>query len=63
MKQFRPYHFPPLAQVRASAGTAPGAASADTTQDDWDGALAAGFRQGQQDGYEAGLEQEPCRSL
>ena len=55
MKQFRPYHFPPLAQVRASQGAAPTGEA--TREEDWDGALAAGFRQGQQDGYDAGLEQ------
>lgn len=60
MKQFRPYHFPPLHQVRAANGTLPaaGAASASDapTQEDWDSALAAGYRQGQQDGYDAGFE-------
>jgi len=56
MKQFRPYHFPPLHQVRASQGVAPTAGQDAPTQDDWDSALAAGYRQGQQDGYDAGFE-------
>jgi flagellar assembly protein FliH len=54
MKQFRPYHFPPLAQFAASDGTA---APSPTAGEDWQGAVADGFRQGQRDGYEAGLEQ------
>jgi flagellar assembly protein FliH len=54
MKQFRPYHFPPLGQFVASNGsTAPSSA----TEADWQGAMADGFRQGQQDGYDAGVEQ------
>jgi flagellar assembly protein FliH len=55
MKQFRPYHFPPLAQfVRPGAPQgAPDASAAD----DWQGAVADGFRQGQRDGYAAGVEQ------
>lgn len=57
MKQFRPYHFPPLAQVRAAARAAASSGTDAPTQDDWDGALAAGYRQGQQDGYDAGFEQ------
>lgn len=56
MKQFRPYHFPPLHQVRLANGTSPAAGSGTPTQDDWDSALAAGYRQGQQDGYDAGFE-------
>jgi flagellar assembly protein FliH len=54
MKQFRPYHFPPLGQLARAAGAAPGDASA---AEDWQGAVADGFRQGQRDGYDAGLEQ------
>ncbi|MFP5393469.1 MAG: flagellar assembly protein FliH [Gammaproteobacteria bacterium] len=54
MKQFRPYHFPPLAQAR-TLGTAPGAGA--PAQQDWDGVLADGFRQGQRDGFDAGVEQ------
>ena len=58
MKQFRPYHFPPLHQVRAANGTMPVGANGVGTpsQEDWDSALAAGYRQGQQDGYDAGYE-------
>jgi flagellar assembly protein FliH len=56
MKQFRPFHFPPLHQVRAANGTMPDAGAGAPSQDDWDSALAAGYRQGQQDGYDAGYE-------
>ena len=53
MKQFRPYHFPPLAQLSALRES-----GADTrAAEDWQGAMADGYRQGQADGYEAGLEQ------
>jgi flagellar assembly protein FliH len=51
MKSFRPFHFPPLAQYAAQAG-APAPAA-----EDWQGAVADGYRQGQRDGYDAGLEQ------
>jgi flagellar assembly protein FliH len=54
MKQFRPYHFPPLAQFLAAPGTN---APSSSAQEDWQGAVADGYRQGQQDGYDAGLEQ------
>lgn len=56
MKQFRSYHFPPLHQFTAAlppGSTAPGAGSAE----EWQAALADGYRQGQRDGYEAGLDQ------
>jgi flagellar assembly protein FliH len=56
MKQFRPYHFPPLHQVRAASGTLPAAGIDAPSQEDWDSALAAGYRQGQQDGFDAGFE-------
>ena len=58
MRQFRPYHFPPLHQVRLSqgAGATPSAGADAPSQEDWDSALAAGYRQGQQDGYDAGFE-------
>ena len=56
MKQFRPYHFPPLHQVRAANGTLPAGGGEAPSQEDWDSALAAGYRQGQQDGYDAGYE-------
>jgi flagellar assembly protein FliH len=51
MKQFRPYHFPPLAQLGATPpqGTSPSGAG------DWQEAVADGYRQGQHDGYDAGL--------
>jgi flagellar assembly protein FliH len=54
MKQFRPYHFPPLGQFVASNGST---APSSTTEADWQGAMADGFRQGQQDGYDVGVEQ------
>ncbi len=56
MKQFRPFHFPPLHQVRAANGTLSAAGHEAPLQEDWDSALAAGYRQGQQDGYDAGYE-------
>jgi flagellar assembly protein FliH len=60
MKQFRPFHFPPLHQVRAANGSLSAAGheahNGGTSQEDWDSALAAGYRQGQQDGYDAGYE-------
>jgi flagellar assembly protein FliH len=58
MKQFRPYHFPPLAQFLAAnrEGGAPASISS-TPEQDWQGAMADGFRQGQQDGYDVGVEQ------
>jgi flagellar assembly protein FliH len=54
MKQFRPYHFPPLGQVKAAGGSS---APSPTPEADWQGAMADGFRQGQQDGYDVGVEQ------
>ena len=54
MKHFRPFHFPPLTQVVAH-GRDP-VASRDAAED-WQGAVADGYRQGQRDGYDAGLEQ------
>jgi flagellar assembly protein FliH len=51
MKYFRPYHFPPLAQLGATPP--PGAASTDAGN--WQEAVADGYRHGQQDGYDAGL--------
>jgi flagellar assembly protein FliH len=56
MKPFRPYHFPPLAQFGRS-GAPESAPAASSSGDDWQGAVADGFRQGQRDGYEAGVEQ------
>ena len=54
MKQFRPYHFPPLAKFLAASDST---AASGAAQQDWEGAMADGYRQGQQDGYEAGVEQ------
>ncbi|KFI07052.1 flagellar assembly protein FliH [Massilia sp. BSC265] len=60
MKQFRPYHFPPLYQLTsalpkgsAAAGSGAGIGSAE----EWQAALSDGYRQGQREGYEAGLDQ------
>lgn len=57
MKPFRAYHFPPLHQFSAArpAG-APGAAGANAAEE-WQSALADGYRQGQREGYEVGLDQ------
>jgi flagellar assembly protein FliH len=49
MKQFRPYHFPPLAQF-AAPGPHPAAADGQ-----WQRSVAEGFDQGQRDGYETGM--------
>lgn len=58
MKQFRPYHFPPLAQfVAANREGNASASNSSTPEQDWQGAMADGFRQGQQDGYDVGVEQ------
>lgn len=56
MKQFRSYHFPPLHQfstARPQGAGAPGTNSAE----EWQSALADGYRQGQREGYEVGLDQ------
>jgi flagellar assembly protein FliH len=57
MKQFRPYHFPPLAQFLAANGSATPSSTSSSAEADWQGAMADGFRQGQQDGYDVGVEQ------
>ncbi len=59
MKQFRPYHFPPLHQFPgAQRPGAPGpAGNPAATAEEWQSALADGYRQGQREGYEAGLDQ------
>ncbi|SFC06100.1 flagellar assembly protein FliH [Massilia yuzhufengensis] len=59
MKQFRPYHFPPLYQFAgAQIPGAPGpAGTAAVSGEEWQSALADGYRQGQREGYEAGLDQ------
>ena len=61
MKQFRPYHFPPLAQFIAAgvAKRAQSSSSSSTTTPDeeWQSAIADGYRQGQREGYEVGLDE------
>jgi flagellar assembly protein FliH len=57
MKQFRPYHFPPLAQLARANPSGEQPQSAASLDEAWQGAVADGYRQGQRDGYEAGLEQ------
>ena len=60
MKQFRPYHFPPLAQFIAAgvAKRAQSSSSSTTTPDEeWQSAIADGYRQGQREGYEVGLDE------
>ncbi|UVW29721.1 flagellar assembly protein FliH [Massilia sp. H6] len=59
MKQFRPYHFPPLHQFPgAQRPGAPGPAGASAASaEEWQAALSDGYRQGQREGYEAGLDQ------
>ena len=61
MKQFRPYHFPPLAQFIAAgvAKRAQSSSSSSTTtpDEDWQSAIADGYRQGQREGYEVGLDE------
>jgi flagellar assembly protein FliH len=57
MKQFRPYHFPPLAQLARASAPGADAQSAAGLDEAWQGAVADGYRQGQHDGYGAGLEQ------
>ena len=54
MKQFRSYHFPPLHQFSAARPAGPNGAG---SQEEWQSALADGYRQGQREGYEAGLDQ------
>jgi flagellar assembly protein FliH len=59
MKQYRPYHFPPLAQLIANGQAKPGAPSTQLSApgEDWQSAVADGFRQGQREGYEVGLDE------
>jgi len=59
MKQFRPYHFPPLHQFTSSLPKGAGGAGAGGagSAEEWQAALADGYRQGQREGYEAGLDQ------
>lgn len=58
MKQFRSFHFPSLHHVSMARppASAAGAAGANATEE-WQSALADGFRQGQREGFEAGLDQ------
>jgi flagellar assembly protein FliH len=58
MKQFRPYHFPPLAQfIAAGAAKRARSSSSATPDEDWQNAVADGYRQGQREGYEVGLDE------
>lgn len=58
MKQYRPYHFPPLAQFIANGVAKSGSSSSATNPgEDWQSAVADGFRQGQREGYEVGLDE------
>ncbi|NHZ62839.1 MULTISPECIES: flagellar assembly protein FliH [Massilia] len=50
MKQFRPYHFPPLSQLDAL-----GAARSSEAAGEWQNAVEEGYQQGQREGYETGL--------
>lgn len=54
MKQFRSHQFPPLHQFSAAR---PGGQDGVGSAEEWQGALADGYRQGQREGYEAGLDQ------
>lgn len=54
MKQFRPHQFPPLHQFSVAR---PGGQDGVGSAEEWQGALADGYRQGQREGYEAGLDQ------
>lgn len=54
MKPFRSYHFPPLHQFAAARPAGPNGAG---STEEWQSALADGYRQGQREGYEAGLDQ------
>jgi flagellar assembly protein FliH len=57
MKPFRPYYFPPLAQLARSGDPGASPAASAAAAEDWQGAVADGFRQGQHDGYAAGVAQ------
>jgi flagellar assembly protein FliH len=56
MKQFRPYHFPPLYQLTSALPKGAGSAGAGSAEE-WQAALSDGYRQGQREGFEAGLDQ------
>jgi flagellar assembly protein FliH len=49
MKQFRPYHFPPLSQLDAL-----GAAHSVEAAGQWQNAVEEGYQQGQREGFENG---------
>jgi flagellar assembly protein FliH len=51
MKHFRSYHFPPLSQL----GATPPAGTPSSSAGEWQEAVADGYRQGERDGYDAGL--------
>lgn len=51
MKQFRPYHFPPLSQLDAL-----GAARSSEAAGQWQSAVEEGYQQGQREGFESGQE-------
>ena len=57
MKQFRPYHFPPLHQFTSALPKGVAAGAGAGSAEEWQSALADGYRQGQREGYEAGLDQ------
>lgn len=57
MKQFRPYHFPPLHQLTSALPKGAAGAGGAGSAEEWQAALADGYRQGQREGYEAGLDQ------
>ena len=51
MKQFRPYHFPPLSQLDVL-----GAARSSEAAGQWQSAVEEGYQQGQREGFENGQE-------
>lgn len=57
MKQFRPYHFPPLYQLTSALPKGAAAGNGAGSAEEWQAALSDGYRQGQREGYEAGLDQ------
>lgn len=57
MKQFRPYHFPPLYQLTSALPKGTTAGNGVGSAEEWQAALSDGYRQGQREGYEAGLDQ------
>ncbi|RZA35299.1 MAG: flagellar assembly protein H [Lysobacteraceae bacterium] len=57
MKQFRPYHFPPLYQLTSALPKGATAGNGVGSAEEWQAALSDGYRQGQREGYEAGLDQ------